>query len=83
MKALAVNSVAPGAETVNAGDYPLARPIFIYSATNVVNEKPQVADFINYYLANVNDVIGRVGYFPAPAESIEAAQSLLANALAQ
>jgi len=83
LKALAVNSVAPGAETVNAGDYPLARPIFIYSATNVVNEKPQVADFINYYLANVNDVIGRVGYFPAPAESIEAAQSLLANALAQ
>ena len=83
LKAVAVNGVVPGADSVNAGDYPLARPIFIYSATNVVNEKPQVADFINYYLANVNDVIGRVGYFPAPVESIEAAQSLLANALAQ
>jgi len=83
LKDVSVNGVAPGAATVNAGEYPLARPIFIYSATNVVNEKPQVADFINYYLANVNDVIGRVGYFPAPAEAIEAAQSLLADALAQ
>lgn len=83
LKALSIESVAPNADTVNAGEYSLARPIFIYSAVNVVNEKAQVADFINYYLSNVNDVIGRVGYFPAPDADIEAAKAVLAGALGQ
>ena len=30
-----------------------------------MKDKPQVAAFIDYYLTNVNDVIGEVGYFPA------------------
>lgn len=78
---LSVNGVEPSAASVNEGTYPLARPLFIYSAVNIINEKPQIADFINYYLANVDDVIARVGYFPAPAEAIAAAQQTLADAL--
>ena len=35
-----------------------------------MQEKPQVAAFINFYLTNVNDEIGKVGYFPAPAEAL-------------
>jgi phosphate transport system substrate-binding protein len=30
-----------------------------------MQEKPQVAAFINYFLTNVNDLVGEVGYFPA------------------
>ena len=58
--------MAPSAETVDAGEYKLARPLFIYSDAKIMAEKPQVAAFINFYLTNVNDVIGPVGYFPAP-----------------
>jgi len=32
----------PGA-TVTAGEYPLARPLFIYSDAKIITEKPQVA----------------------------------------
>lgn len=71
---LAVDGVTPSDETVNAGKYPLARPLFIYSDANVMQEKPQVAAFINYFLSNVNDEIGSVGYFVAAPDALKQAQ---------
>ena len=55
LRDLAIEGVAPSAETVNAGEYPLARPLFIYSDATVMASKPQVADFINFFLTNVNE----------------------------
>ena len=70
---LAIEGVAPTAESVNAGEYKLARPLFIYSDAVIMQGKPQVAAFINFYLTNINSVIGPVGYFPAPQAELEAA----------
>lgn len=64
LKALSVNGVAPTAETAESGEYPISRPLFIYSSEEIVQEKPQVASFIWFYLNNVNDEILDVGYFP-------------------
>jgi phosphate transport system substrate-binding protein len=76
---LAVEGVAPTAETVNAGEYKLARPLFLYSDAKILQDKPQVASFISFYLQNVNDVIGTVGYFPAPDAALQkAADNLMA-----
>ncbi len=76
---LAVEGVAPTQESVDAGKYKLARPLFIYSDAKILQGKPQVAAFINFYLTNVNEVIGPVGYFPAPAAALAAsAEALLA-----
>lgn len=61
---LSVEGVAPTAETAESGEYPLARPLFIYSDANIMQEKPQVAAFILFYLENVGDEILDVGYFP-------------------
>ena len=72
LKDLAVEGVSPTQESVDADEYKLARPLFIYSDAKILREKPQVAGFINFYLTNVNDVIGPVGYFPAPAEALAA-----------
>jgi phosphate transport system substrate-binding protein len=58
---------------VDNGTYPLARPLFIYSDATIMQEKPQVAAFIYFYLSNVNDNIVDVGYFPAPAADLESA----------
>jgi phosphate transport system substrate-binding protein len=57
LKALEVDSgegcVAPSAESAGDGSYtPLARPLFIYVANKSYAEKPQVADFIDYYVTN-------------------------------
>ncbi len=61
---LSVEGVAPTAETAESGEYPLARPLFIYSSTEIMQEKPQVSAFIYFYITNVADEILDVGYFP-------------------
>ena len=64
LKALSIDGVEPTAETAESGEYPLSRPLFIYSDATIMQEKPQVASFILFYLNNVNDEIIDVGYFP-------------------
>jgi phosphate binding protein len=73
LKALAIDDVEPNQENVDAGTYPLARPLFIYSDASIMTEKPQVAAFLYFYLSNVNDNIVDVGYFPAPAADLQGA----------
>jgi phosphate transport system substrate-binding protein len=73
LKAVAIDDVEPNQGTVDDGSYPLARPLFIYSDASILQEKPQVAAFIYFYLNNVNNEIIDVGYFPAPAADLEAA----------
>ena len=71
---LSIEDVAPTAEAVDMGEYPLARPLFIYSTASIMQEKPQVAAFINFYLTYVNEEIVDVGYFPANPDVLNAAK---------
>ena len=64
LKALSIGGVEPNAETAESGDYPISRPLFLYSDSAIMQEKPQVASFIWFYLNNVNNEILDVGYFP-------------------
>lgn len=80
LQAVAVDGVAPSEESVNADEYPISRPLYMYTAPAVVNEKPQVAYFIAYYINNVDDVIGEVGYFPAPDERLTEAGEAIVHA---
>ena len=81
LKALSIGGVEPNAETAESGDYPLSRPLFIYSDAAIMQEKPQVASFIWFYLNNVNNEITDVGYFPVSEgkmqENIDAWNSAL------
>jgi len=69
---VSVEGVTPSGETVDNGTYPLARPLFIYSTAEIMQEKPQVAAFIYFYLTRVNDIIGDVGYFPTTQDVLDA-----------
>lgn len=81
LQVVTVDGVEPSAETVDANTYPIARPLYMYTADAVIQEKPQVAEFMAYYLENVNDLIDAVGYFPAPQEALqEAADNIKAAA---
>jgi phosphate transport system substrate-binding protein len=71
---VAIDGVVPRSQSVEDGSYLLARPLFIYSTAEIMQEKPQVASFIAYYLNNVNDVIGEVGYFPASNDALNLAK---------
>ncbi len=58
----------PSEETVNNGTYkPLSRPIFIYTAFKALRAKPQVAEFVKFYLTEGPKLVKQVGYIPLPA----------------
>lgn len=82
LRALSINGVLPNAETAENGDYPVARPLFIYSDAGIIASKPQVAAFISFYLSNVNDEIMDVGYFPASTRALNTAKQALLDTMA-
>jgi phosphate transport system substrate-binding protein len=83
LKILSIEGVEPSAESVDSGDYPLARPLFIYSTPDILQGKSQVSDFVNFYLTYVNEEIIDVGYFPASAEGLDAARQSWLDAMGQ
>lgn len=71
LKTLSVNGIEPNEETAESGEYPISRPLFIYSSTEIMQEKPQVSSFIYFYINNVLDEILDVGYFPVSDEQTQ------------
>ncbi len=71
---LSINGVEPNELSVEDGSYPLARPLFIYSDATIMQEKPQVAAYINFFLSFVNEEVVDVGYFPASVEALDHAK---------
>ncbi len=81
LKAIALDSVSPSFETAESGEYKLSRPLYLYSDAKIIQEKPQVAAFINFYLTRVNEVIEEVGYFPASEVELDGARQALLDAM--
>ncbi len=81
LNVVAIESVEATAEAVDAGEYPLARPLFMYTTASIIEERPQVGDFLAFILSYVDGEIIDVGYFPAPAANMEAAKSVLSTAM--
>jgi phosphate transport system permease protein len=73
LRVLTINGVEPTAETVESREYSLARPLYLYSTAEIMQEKPQVAAFINYFLTHVNQEITDVGYFPVSEAALNGA----------
>lgn len=59
-------AVSPSFDTVKNGAYqPLSRPIFIYvNATSM--ERPEIRDFVEFYLKNAPRLVKEVKYVPLP-----------------
>jgi len=69
LKAVQIDSgggcVAPSAETVQDGTYtPLARPLFIYVSKPSYQAKPQVKDFVDFYVSNDSEIAEAAQYVP-------------------
>ncbi len=82
LKAVAIvnekgQAVAPSMEAVEKGTYtPLARPIFIYVSAKSL-AKPEVKEFVEYYLANGAKLAKEVKYVPLPASAYRKGLELL------
>jgi len=80
LRILNLEGVEPTDDSVEDGSYPLARPLFIYSTASIMQQKPQVAAFINFYLTYVNEEVISVGYFPASNAALNQAKVNWLNA---
>lgn len=83
IRPISLEGIAISPDTAESGEYPMARPLFIYSDAGVMQSKPQVADYINFFLTYVNDEILDVGYFPASADAIDQARQTWLDAMGQ
>ena len=71
LKAAAIDGgkgpVLPSSKTVEDGTYqPLSRPIFIYVSKKSFDTKPDVKEFVEYYLKQGPQLIRQVKYVPLP-----------------
>jgi phosphate transport system substrate-binding protein len=57
--------VEPSAATVESGDYPLSRPLFIYVRKDAA-ARPEVKAFVDFYLENAAFLASDVGYVQFP-----------------
>ena len=76
------NCVEPTSETIADGSYqPLARPLFVYVRADSL-ERPDVQEFIRFYLAQAGVLAPEVGYVSAPEDVYAADLESLENAVA-
>lgn len=69
------DAVLPSDETVQNGSYnPLSRPLFIYVNNDSLTSKPQVAEFVRFYLSEKGGpaIMSDVGYSLPPSGTYEA-----------
>ena len=65
--------VAPTEATINSNEYaPLSRPLFIYPDVGKAKERPELAAFVDYYLANTSEFSAEVGYIALPEAGLAA-----------
>ena len=69
--------VAPSLETIKDGTYsPLSRPLFIYVKEEAYG-RPEVKDFVKFYMEHAKTLSEEVGYIPLPDEAYAAEQAKL------
>ncbi|MCP1388165.1 substrate-binding domain-containing protein [Corynebacterium sp. TA-R-1] len=64
---VSVDGVAPGREETQSGEYPLARPLFIYVSKKSAEDE-KVETFVTEYLNRVEAALPRVFFYQLPEE---------------
>jgi phosphate transport system substrate-binding protein len=77
LKALEVDGgdgcVAPTEDTINDNSYaPLSRPLFIYPDVGKAKTRPELKAFVDFYLANTQELSAEAGYVALPDELLAA-----------
>ncbi len=77
----AAKPVLPSRESIADKSYaPLARPLFIYVKNSAI-ARPEVAQFLKFYLKNVESLASKVNYDPITAEDKAANEEALTKLL--
>lgn len=80
IKLVSVDGVFPSSETVIDGTYtPLGRPLFIYVNNASYVEKPQVKAFVDFFVANDEEITAAALFIPLSESQRKTAQDELAS----
>ncbi len=74
LRLLTIEGLHPTIQSVMASQYPLTRPLLLYTDPAILKAKPQVKAFINFNLAHVHEELGPLGYFPASPRLLNASR---------
>jgi phosphate transport system substrate-binding protein len=75
------DAVAPTPETIEGGTYtPLSRPLFLY-VNKAKLARPELAEFLTYYLAEGQNLVSEVGYVRLGKETHAATADALKQAI--
>ena len=83
VRPVTIDNVEPRFDTISNGSYPLARPLYLYSAASIMQAKPQVAEFIKYYLMNLDLELPAVNLFPPDVPTQQIAVNTWLTAMGQ
>ena len=67
--------VEPTAETIQGGEYPLARNLYIYVNAASAEDNQAVADYVDFYLEGLADFVAETGYVALPDDAVSTTQS--------
>jgi phosphate transport system substrate-binding protein len=79
LKDLPVDDIAPSVETVQSGEYPLSRPLFIYLSTQALEDNPAVQEFADFYVENSAEFAEQAQFVPLAEASAQEARERLDN----
>lgn len=77
LKAVAVDDgdgecIEPSFQNALDGSYsPLSRPLFIYTRERFLRERPEVLDFLQFYLENTATLVPEVGFVTMPDDVLQ------------
>jgi phosphate transport system substrate-binding protein len=75
--------VAPDAETIASGQYPMSRPLFIYVNTDKMKANPAIKAFVDYYLSDAGiKSVTEADYIALKSDELEKTRSAWAAAAA-
>jgi phosphate transport system substrate-binding protein len=71
-------AIGPSREAVMDGTYqPMSRPVFIYVNAQKLQERPELREFVEYFLTEAQPLIDEVKYVPLPDAAYELARGKL------
>ena len=72
--------ITPSLETVQDGSYsPLGRALFIYVNNAKYTERPELRDFVDYYIVESDAIAAEALFIPLTADQVATAQDSLAS----
>ncbi|TVQ23437.1 MAG: hypothetical protein EA382_09945 [Spirochaetaceae bacterium] len=78
VRTVAIDGIAPDADTVRYGAYPFVRPLSIYSTADTLALRPDVVALVGAFLLSATEDVVAGGYFAADATTIAAGIAQLA-----